>query len=912
MQQQLQCGPANAYLVVSLIGLLSLVLPAASEADTGIQETILPNGLKVLTRELHAAPVVTVWTWYRAGSRNERSGISGISHQVEHMMFKGTPSLKPGDIDRLVQLAGGHHNAFTSFDSTAYYITLPSEHLETALRIEGDRMMNCTLDPQELAHEKGVVLSELQGRQNDPDELLEEAVRSVAFRVHPYRHPVVGWKSDVEAFRHDAVKEYYRTYYQPNNAVLVLVGDFQTDAVLALVRKYFGSLPAGPPPPPVVSQEPLQKGERRLILKEPGPAALLQILYHTPPARHPDLYPLAVLDAILTTGNSSRLYLALVETELAASETSYLSRRLDAGWIMFYFTARDGVPHERIERAFGEAIERVQADPVSDFELQKAINQVRAELTFARGSVSGLARAIGSMEITVGYQEVETYLDKIRQVTAADVQRVARQYLTPDNRTVGWFLPQGDRPGHAPQAPASRSIVNRSPELPPFSGLESNATAVEAGLMASPGGPASAGPADSHVVRTVLANGLTLIAAENRAAKSAAIKGYVLAGPVLDPPGKGGLSHVTATLLTKGTPTRSSSALAEELDFLGASLGIQAEQETVGITAQMLSEHFDKVLDLLADCLRNPTFPAAELAKTLGRLKTTLAREAEDPRQRAQRELFGRLYPADHPLHRNPKGQLADLDGIRREDVVQFHSAFYQPDRVVLVIAGDFNPDQILASVERAFGGWTRQPVPPLPARQPMPTVTASTRDTVTLPGKSEAIVMLGGNGIARDNPDYYAAFLANRVLGGGGLGTRLMQTLREREGLTYGVYSFFWPVLGERPWVLSLQTSPGAVDRCVAGALAEIVRLQDGGVTAEELTQAKASAIGSLALSMEDQMGLALVLRDTEFFNLGLDYPQRFPVDLQAVSAEQVQAAARKYLHADHLLQVVVTPPQP
>ena len=908
MRLRLLPGFAGPFLLVTVLGMLSTVLPVAaadvaSGADTEIRETILPNGLKVLTKELHAAPVVTIWTWYRAGSRNERTGITGISHQVEHMMFKGTANLKPGDIDRLVALAGGRHNAFTSFDYTAYHITLPSEQLETALRIEADRMMNCALDPQELTHEKGVVLSELEGRQNDPDELLEDAVRSVAFRIHPYRHPVIGWKGDVEAFTHEAVEEYYRTYYKPNNAVLVLVGDFQTDAALAFIRKHFGSLPAGSPPPPVISQEPPQKGERRVVLKEPGSAAHVQILYHVPPGRHPDLYPLAVLDAILTEGNSSRLSRALVETELAASETSYLSRRLDAGWIMFYLTARDGVPHEKIERAFTETIERVQAEPVTNFELQKAINQVRAELTFAYGSVSGLARAIGSVELMVGYQEVGTYLDKIRQVTAADVQRVAKQYLVPDNRTVGWFIPQGQRSGQAVQPPGSRTTVHRSPEPPPFSGIESGTEIAAGGTVASPNG---------RVVRTVLANGLTLIAAENRVAKSVAIKGYALAGPVSDPPAKAGLSHVTARLLTKGTQNRTASALAEALDYLGATLSIQAEQETVGITAQMLSEHFDQVLGLLADCLQNATFPASEVAKTVGQLKTVLGNEAEDSRERAQRELFALLFPVDHPLHRNPKGHLAELDGITREDIVQFHSRFYQPDRIVLVIAGDFSPEQILASVERAFGGWTRQPAPPLLARSPMPTVFASTRGTVVIPGKSEAIVMLGGNGITRDNPDYYPAFLANRVLGGGGLGTRLMQTLRERQGLVYAVYSYYWPVLGERPWVLFLQTAPASVDRCITATLAEIARLQDGGVTTEELEQAKASAIGSLALSMEDQMGMAFVLRDTELFNLGLDYPRRFPADVRAVSAEQVQAAARKYLHPKDLVQVVVTPPQP
>lgn len=904
--------PAILAFLPPLPALASSVTPdpirsIGAEVGTGFQETVLPNGLKVLSKEIHGAPTVTVWVWYRVGSRNERSGMTGLSHLVEHMMFKGTASLKPGEIDRLVQMAGGRHNAFTSFDHTAYHITLPSDHLETALRIEADRMLNASLDPQEVVRESGVVLSELQGRQNDPEELLEDEVRSSAFRVHPYRWPIIGWKPDVQGLTQQSVHDYYRTYYQPSNAVLVIVGDFQTDAALALVRKYFGTLPAGPPPPAAIPQEPPQKGERRVLLKEAGTTAHFQALYHVPPANHPDSYPLAVLDAILTEGRSSRLYRALVETDLAASESSYLSLRVDAGWITFYITARDGVDHAMIERAFDEAIQRLQSQAITDFELQKAINQVRAGLTFSQGSLNGLARMIGTLEMTVGHREIESYLDRIRQVTAADVQRVARQYLSLDNRTVGWFVPQGARPGQSASPPTSRDAVHRSPEPPQLPGTE--AGAASSAPAAAPGATTSSG---GRVVRTVLPNGLTLIAAENRVAPSVAIKGYVLASPVQDPPGKSGLSTLTAALLSRGTRTYSASAMDELLDFLGASLTIQAEQETVGITGQMLVEHFDKVLDLLADCLRNSTFLPAELTKALGQLKTTLIREAEEPRERAQRELFASLFPPGYPLHRNPKGQVADLDSIGQADVIQFHERFYRPDRTVLVIVGDLAPDRVLAAMERAFGGWTAPPASPPPPRPAMPVVTASLRRTVSLPGKSEAIVMMGGNGITRHNPDYYPAFLANRVLGGNALTTRLMRVLREREGMTYGVYSYFYPVLGERPWVLTLQTSPSAVDRAIASALAEVRRLCDGGVTAEELEEAKVSAIGSLALSMQDQVGQAFVLRDTELFDLGLDFPQRFVEAIRAGTADQVRAAAKKYIHPDRLIQIVVTPPLP
>ena len=873
-----------------------------AEVEPGVRETVLGNGLKVLTKEVHAGPVVTVWTWYKVGSRNERPGVTGISHQVEHMMFRATASLKTGEIDRLVQRAGGRHNAFTSFDHTAYHITLPSGHLETALRIEAERMLNCLMDSQELDREKGVVLSELQGRLNNLEELLEDVTRSVAFRVHPYRSPIIGWKTDVQALTQETVRSHYRTYYQPNNAVLVIVGDFQTDRLLAMVGKYFGAIPAGPPPPPVVSQEPPQQGERRILLKETGATAHLQFFYHVPPAQHPDLYPLEVLDAILTEGRSSRLHRALVETELVASQASYLSRRLDAGWIAFYLTARDGVPHEKIERAFSETIERVRNEPVSDFELQKVINQVRANLTYAYGSVSGLARMIGSLEMTVGHRELDHYLDRIRQVTAADVQRVARQYLTPDNRTVGWFVPQpgiGDR-SVKPFGP--RDAVHWRPEPAAF----------EPGASSAPEtAPASQSASGGRVVRTVLPNGFTLIVGQNRIVPAVAIKGYVLAAPVHDPPGKAGLASLTSDLLVRGTAAHSAESLAERLEFLGASLSFQAEYQTVGITAQMLSEHFDTVLDVIADCLRNPSFAAVEVSKAVGRLRSRLIRDAEDPVDRAHRELFKRLFPPGHPLHRHPRGLAPDLANITREDIIEFHSRFYRPERTVLVVVGDISPSRALASVTRAFGTWSRLVEMVDESIPPMPIITASSRLTVELPGKAEAFAMLGGNGISRIHPDYYSAYLATRVLGWG-MGSRLMQALREREGMTYSVWSYFHPFRFERPFVIQFQVDPKSTDRAIAEVLTVTKQFRDGGATAEELEEVKISAIGSLALSMEDQMGQAFVLRDTELFNLGLDFPQRFQEIIRAVTLEQVHAAARTYLHPDRLVHIVVTPPQP
>jgi zinc protease len=897
--------PRHWQFAVGLVCCVALAIPALGIASTDaspIRETVLPNGLKVLTKELRAAPVVTVWTLYRAGSRNERPGNTGISHLLEHMLFRSTSSMKTGELDRLIQLAGGRHNAYTSYDYTGYHITLPSDRLETALRIEADRMLNCVLDPDELKKELGAVVSELQGRLNDPEEILEESTRATAFLTHPYRNLIIGWKADVQSVTRDVVREYYQTYYHPNNAVLVIVGDIHTETTLDLVRKYFGALPSGPPPPPVTAREPPQKGERRVIVRGAGSTAHLQAFFHIPPAGHPDVYALAVLDGILTEGDSSRLHQALVEKDLAATLSSDLGRRIDPGWLAFYITARDGVPHERIEGAFTDTIERVRREAVTDRELQKAINQVRADLTISHGSVSGVARAIGGLEMTVGYQEYDRILDRVRQVTKADVQRVAQAYLGVDNRTIGWFVPEGGAASHSAPAAGGRTSPHRGTDFP---------VGVETGVGPTPQEASSTADRGGRVARRVLANGLTLIVAENRVARSIAIKGYVLAGPVQDPPGKAGLATVTAELVMRGTATHTAAELADQIDFLGASASIRAERETVGITAQMLTEHFDIVLGHLADGLRNPTLPADEVAKALGQLRARLTRETEDPKNRAQRELFAKLFPPDHPLHRNPAGRLEDLAAIGRADVMQFHREFYRPDRTVLVVVGDISSEEAAVAVERAFGSWTPQLLPTVP-RPPMPPVASTARHWITLPGKSEAIIMMGGNGITRENPDYYAAFLANRILGGGELNSRLMKALRQDGGMTYGVYSYFHPVLGERPWVVSLQTDPRTVERAIATAVAETDRLREHGATAEELEEARAAALGSLVLSMEDQMGMAFVLRDTELFNLGLDFPARFSAALRAVTADQVQTAARKYIHPDRLVQIVVTPARP
>jgi zinc protease len=408
-----------------------------------IIETTLDNGLKVLLRESHAAPVASCYLWYRVGSRHERPGITGCSHWVEHMLFKGTPKFPKERLKREVERHGGVWNGFTNTDYTAYFENLPAAQLELGLEIEADRMQNSVFDPDEFEAERTVILSEREGGENHPQFLLYEQVQGMAYQAHPYRWGVIGWRSDLEAMTREDLYSYYRRHYVPNNATLVLVGDFDPAAVLPKVQQHFGDLPPGEPVAEPRTQEPPQRGERRVTVRRAGPVRLVFAAYHIPALGHADSVPLGVLSTILSAGRSSRLHRALVEGDLAVWAGFHAGGNKAPGLAWLQAQARDHVDHATLERALLEQIERVQQDGVEPKELEKAVNQTEAQFLYMQEGVSQQASRLGYYETLLSYTYLDTYLTAVHRVTAADLQRVAQTYLTADNRTVGWFVPSG-------------------------------------------------------------------------------------------------------------------------------------------------------------------------------------------------------------------------------------------------------------------------------------------------------------------------------------------------------------------------------------------------------------------------------------------------------------------------------------
>ena len=428
--------------------------------------TVLSNGLVVLLREVHTAPVATFWIWYRVGSRNEVPGITGISHWVEHMLFKGTPTLSKGEFSRLVNRHGGTWNGFTWKDFTAYFETLPAEHIGLGIRIESDRMRNSLFDPEEVASERTVIISEREGAENNPEYALYEDVEAVAYTVHAYRHAVIGYKSDLRAITRDDLVRHYRTYYTPNNAVVVAVGDFDSEALLGEIREAFDLIPAGPPPPPVRSVEPPQEGERRITLRRPGGAVpQLQMAFHAPAAANPDFFPVLLLDGVLSGfkgpgvfggetvgGRSSRLYRALVEQRLAVDAGSAFRPTLDPTLFEIGVTLRPGVEPRQLEEAVLAELQRLADERVGEEELEKVHKQARAQWVYMADGVSRQAVLLGSTEMVASLDYLDRFMERLTTVTPEAMQQVAARLFSDRNRTVGWYLPddgQTARPADA-------------------------------------------------------------------------------------------------------------------------------------------------------------------------------------------------------------------------------------------------------------------------------------------------------------------------------------------------------------------------------------------------------------------------------------------------------------------------------
>jgi len=881
----------------------SASLPADALTAT-VRKTVLDNGLTVLTKEVNTAPVVTVQVWYRVGSRNETPGINGIAHQLEHLMFKGTKE-RPIQFGRFFSALGSESNAFTSYDETAYFGTVEQDKLKALLVLEADRMNNAVIGDQQLASEKRVVISELQGYENNPSYRLGRSVMKAAFPNDPYGLPVGGTKADVQKFTVGQVRNYYRKFYRPDNATLVIVGNFKTEQTLAAVKETFGKVSRGigaipdlkmpdTKPTPTTSKSPI-------VLKESGSAALLNEVYPLPAVGHSDVPALQVMDYILTGGRSSRLYQALVESGLASDAGGYAANLIGAGWYELSVTAAPGKELSQIDTVLQKTLADLRDQSVTQEELDRAKTQLKASIALRNRDITSQAQQLGDDQTSTGdYQFSDRLQAAIATVTPAEVQRVAKTYLTPVNRTVGFFEPTqlDGKPGTS-SGNFSQTTENFSPGAP-----------VDPAEVAKYLPKTTA--TDQKTTQALpeklnLANGLSVLLLPDRSTPTITLSGYIKAGTAFDKAETAGLASLTAANLMNGTKTSDALAIAKTLENRGASLGFSVNREGVAIGGNSLAADLPTLLQVLGDVLQNASFPDDELALSRQRALTSLKLELDTPARLARRIFQQTIYPENHPFHTFPTE--ASLKQINRANMVQFYQQHYHPDSTVLALVGDFDSSQVRALLNQQLGSW-QDPTDDTTLEFPtVPLPKTVTRVNPILPGKTQSITYIGYNGIDRKDPRYYTALVMNQIVGGDTLSSRLGTEIRDRQGLTYGIYSTFQAGITSGPFVITMQTAPEDADKAIASTLSLLKQLREKGVSAVEVAAAKRSITSSYPVGLADPASLAgTILMDT-VYGLGITEIREFTNKINAVTLAQVNQAIQSLLYADRVVVVTAGP---
>ncbi len=875
--------------------LADLGLDFVAEKGAVVEYRLRSNGLKVLLVENHSAPVVTSMIVYRVGSRNEGVGYTGSTHFLEHMMFKGTTERSPANgkgIDDILKPLGALYNATTSYDRTNYYEVVGSEHLETVLAIEADRMRNLVLTKEDRDAEMSVVRNEFERGENEPSSVMYKDLMAMAFREHPYHHSVIGWRSDVEGVPMERMKQFYDTFYWPNNATLIIAGDFEAVNAAKLVVKLFGAIPTSPHPiPEVYTTEPEQEGERTYTIRRKGnDMPQVWIGFHVPEAAHADTYPLAVAAALLGDSGkrASRLYKALVETGLAVNCWASAGQNRSPGLFMMSATCNPGVDPKVVEAALLNELAGLVKVTADARELDRIKTANRKATILQHDDSVKFAEQLCDGESVADWLWAMGYDDLFDAVTADDVTRVAGKYFRANNRTTGYFLPE--------------------PEVADADGGDGDATEAGAGAAADAVVAKSETPFVERVKRIVLPNGLTVLALAVPNSGTISLSGSMRAGSYFGKHEKSLVPELAAYMLTKGSGSASKAELAVQLEGMGARLGFSTGPFSVDCKATVVKTDASAYLVLLADVLRNPLFDQAELTKSLKEFEAFVRNGSSDTERLASIRLTQALYGKDVVYHdKDAAALLAELSVITRDDLVAFHAEHFSPKGMVLSIVGDFDVDAVLDLLPATLTEWVGAEVKPI-VIAPVAAPAAAARIDVPVAGKASANILIGLPAeLKRTDAEFPAAKIASAALGLDTLSSRLGLVVREKNGLTYGITCGFENVVaGYAPWKIELSVNPENVDKALALVRSVVDEYRSSGITEKELADEKGRAYGQFVVSLRSSLGIAAALTQFECSGLGVAGLDRIKANYEAVTKEQVDAAIRKYFDLDHAITVV------
>ncbi|OFW21999.1 MAG: peptidase M16 [Acidobacteria bacterium RIFCSPLOWO2_02_FULL_65_29] len=869
----------------------------------------LGNGLDVIVSEDHRLPLVAVNLWYHVGPANEDPGRTGFAHLFEHMMFQGSKHA-PGDMHfKTVEGAGGSDfNGTTDFDRTNYFETMPADRLETALWLESDRMgyLLDDLDQGKLSNQQDVVRNERrQSVENAPYGIVEEALFHQLFpKEHPYYASVIGSHADIQAAKLEDVKNFFKLYYAPNNASLVIVGDIDKAATRALVEKYFGPLKRGAPvPKPSVQtvQTPPITSERRAVVTDRVELPRVYMAWLTSPIFEPGDADAHVAASVLGTGRSSRLYKKLVYEQQIAQQVSVQQYSLTLGSVFqIQATARPGHTAEELEQSLNEELARFRESGPDAAEVDRARNGIETNIVQGLerlGGFSGIANRLNTYNHFLGNpgylpQDVQRY----RDVTPASVKAFAAAELAPNARVVVHGVPGQPDFGAPVPTPAPVKIA-------PGTGAESvNAAAAWRNDPPKPGAPRML--TLPVPVSFQLANGLTVLVNERPGLPVVSANLVIRSGSGANPTDRPGLANFTAAMLDEGTSSRTAPMIADQVAQLGASLTTSSNMDATQITGSSLGRNFPALLDLMADVTRHPGFPEEEVDRQRASRLGTLAQQRENAGAVANSAMFAALYGPAHPYGYVDLGTEASNKAMTRDDMRTFWSEHFVPNNAALVVSGAITAASLRPDVEKAFGDWPRG----APAARPFgdPATTAARLVIVDKPGAPQTQVRVASIGAPRSTPDYEALRVMNEALGGL-FSSRINLNLREEHGYTYGASSQFVFRRSAGPFLVQSGVRTDATAPAVSEILKEIRRMRETPMSADELTMAKDSLVRSLPSDFQTSGDVTATTTNIYLFDLGLDYFRTYPARLSAVTLDQTSEVAKRYLVPEKLIVVAV-----
>ena len=874
----------------------------------GFTKRVLPNGLEVYSARDTDTSNVTVQVWYKVGSKDDPAGRSGFAHLFEHLMFKATRNLPPETFDRLTEDVGGMNNAFTADDVTAYYETVPANHLQRMLFAEADRMGSLVVDEPTFVSERDVVKEEYRQRilSSPYGRLFGLFVPETIYQDSPYRRPGIGSIEELNASAIDDVRRFHATYYRPDNAYLIVAGNFDQAQLDQWVDQYFAPLKNPSTPIPVNNvAEPEPAGPKDVTFHAPNvPLPAVVLAWPTVKYADEDRAALTVLDGVLSTGESSRLYRSLVyDKQIAAQIGSTPDFAQQAGNLSAYAIMADGHEPDEGIAALRAEIARLRDQPISAAELQEAKNELVADALRSRETVDDRAVALGFALINTGdAAAADREVAQIQAVTAADVQRVARRYLTDQRASVIRYLASDDANAPSVQkmnVDAPVKVADLAPAGPQAALLP------EAERTPLPQPTAEVAPATPAVADFRLDNGMRVLVAPTDGLPLVSARLNFDAGSSDDPAGKAGVAALTAALLTQGTAAKSAPEIATELEQLGANVGAAAGVDFSNVYVNAPANAFPQAVALMADLVRNPAFAAEELerqqAQTLDGLRVALSQPGSIAAQAVGRVVYG-----DAPYGAPGSGTLETVPAITPADVSAFHAARYRPSDATLVFSGDITPEAARALAEQAFGGWTAAGAAPAAEANPAGPALPPRIVVIDQPGAGQAAVVTAVRGVARADEAYYPLTVGNSLLGGG-FSSRLNQEIRIKRGLSYGAGSSLGARADAGVFTASTHTKNETADEVVALMLEQLGAMGSAPATEADLAPRRATLIGGFGRSLETVDGLGSLVANLALYDLPLSELAAYAGRVRAVTPQEIETAFAEHLPADRASVVVV-----